>query len=212
MWNSKLDEQQGFLERVTRLIQNAESKTDIVKNLEAQLQIARSAGSAFENVLDKLVEMRRTTIEKEATEIFRKLTNKPDEYKGLSIDDEYNISVLDFHDNEVQRETLSTGEREIVALSFVLGLMRASEKKAPLVLDTFFVHLDEAHYSSIVRALPSFGEQVILILTDLEYKNLRERASPGFFSSVNQVWHAERDSAKEVSTIKPWSEVLVEQQ
>ena len=211
VWESQQKDQYGYLEKVTRNIQMAESKTDLVKNLESQLTLAEACERVFAETLEKLVEMRRETIQSEATAVFNKLTNKPDEYKSLRIDAEYNISVIDYDGNEVQRETLSTGEREIVALSFVLGLMRASEKKAPLVLDTFFVHLDEAHYSNIVRALPSFADQILLILTDLEYKNLRERAAVGFFESVNKTWQVIRDSAKGSSSIAEGEEALVEQ-
>lgn len=211
VWRAKLNDQENFLDRTVRSIQVAESKMGLLSSLEQQLQLARSGANAFEEILSQLVEMRRVTIEREATDIFRRLTNKPDEYKSVKIDREYNISVIDFDGNEVQRETLSTGEREIVALSFVLGLMRASEKKAPLVLDTFFVHLDEAHYSNIVRALPEFASQILLILTDLEYKNLKERASTGFFDNVNKVWKVVRDSEREASAVVPWSEPVLVQ-
>ena len=81
------------------------------------------------------------------------LTNKPEEYDRIEIDEQFNVSVLDKHNNIVQREALSTGERLVVALSFILGLKQASEKTAPLVLDTFFAHLNEEHFGNIVKAI-----------------------------------------------------------
>lgn len=207
---SDLTQEKGYIEKIDKNLQSAQSKPDIVRSLETQLEIARALEKSFDFVREKLVEMRRSSIERHATEIFRHLTNKPDEYAGLTIDEEYNISVLDRHGKSVQRETLSTGEREVVALSFVLGLMRASEKKAPLVLDTFFVHLDQSHYANIVRALPSFAQQVLLILTDLEYKNLTEKAPAGFFDHVNEVWKVSRISEEEETTIASGAISIVE--
>jgi hypothetical protein len=80
-----------------------------------------------------------------------------------------------------------------VALSFILGLKQASEKVAPLVLDTFFAHLDEEHFGNIVKALPKFADQVILILTNLEYKNLKEMAPSSFFLHVAQTLQTVRN-------------------
>lgn len=171
--------------------------------LEAQMLLATQASNAFDFVLSRLVQVRRTAIETYSSEIFRNLTNKPDEYERVAIDEDFNVSVIDKNGMSVARETLSTGEREIVALSFIFGLMKASEKVAPLVLDTFFVHLDEAHYRNIVRTLPSFAQQIILILTNLEYKNLGDRAGKSFFDHVAQVFQVIRDPTKSNSSMKP---------
>lgn len=120
------------------------------------------------------------------------LTNKPEEYDRIEIDEQFNVSVMDKNNYVVHREDLSTGERLVVALSFILGLKQASEKIAPLVLDTFFAHLDEEHFGNIVKALPKFADQVILILTNLEYKNLKEMAPKSFFDYISQTMQVVR--------------------
>jgi DNA sulfur modification protein DndD len=111
------------------------------------------------------------------------------------------VAVVNKDGNLLERERLSTGEREIVALSFILGLMKASEKDAPLILDTFFAHLDDAHYTNIVASLPKFANQIVLVLTNVEYQNLRERASEDFFDNVAEVWQVVRDQDKRVSKV-----------
>lgn len=189
------------LERIVMNIKRREGGSAIRTALENQLSISMKASEAFDDVLSRLVEVRRTAIEKYASGLFTELTNKPDEYDKIAIDEGYNVSVIDKHGNSVARETLSTGEREVVALSFIFGLMKASEKTAPLVLDTFFVHLDEAHYSNIVRTMPSFADQIILILTNLEYKNLRDRAKPEFWDHVSQVYQVVRNTKAEESSL-----------
>jgi hypothetical protein len=46
--------------------------------------------------------------------------------------------------------------------------------------------------------------KIILILTDLEYKNLKERAPAKFFDHVAGVWRVERNqsSSVKVSTLE----------
>jgi DNA sulfur modification protein DndD len=200
-FSTELETQKNRLEEILRILERRERHDNVKENLEKQYDLVTRCISAFENVLTNLSDVRRRAIGNQATEVFRKLTNKPEEYDRIEVDDQFNVSVIDKHNNTVHRETLSTGEREVVALSFILGLMKASEKIAPLVLDTFFVHLDEAHYGNIVKTLPTFADQIVLILTDLEYQNLKERAPSSFFKHVTQTWQTVRNQAQFASTI-----------
>ncbi len=196
-----LKQQQDYMDRVERNISRVDRSSKVKENLEKQLSLAQTARSAFESVLGPLTDIKRKVIEQEATNIFQKLTNKPDEYDRIQVDEYYDVAVVNKEGDVLERDRLSTGEREIVALSFILGLMRASEKDAPLVLDTFFAHLDDAHFTNIVSSLPDFAHQVILILTNVEYQNLRQRASENFLAHLAQVWQATRDQAKKASRL-----------
>jgi DNA sulfur modification protein DndD len=188
-------------ERFIKLIKQRERAYLISTSLDDQQDITNRCIEAFDFVLSRLSTLRKEQIMEQSTYFFKGLTNKPEEYERIDIDDGYNVQVVDSEGKINARELLSTAEREIVALSFILGLKNASEKIAPLVLDTFFVHLDESHYSNIIRILPEFADQVILILTDLEYKNLKERAPESFFESVNHVWKTNRLQSAERSEV-----------
>ena len=192
-YSGDLGSQKKALDDVLRMIEGREKHDNIKESLEKQYDLAERCISAFENVLNRLSDVRRRAIGNYATEVFRALTNKPEEYDRIEIDEQFNVSVIDKNDNIVHREDLSTGERLVVALSFILGLKQASEKVAPLVLDTFFAHLDEEHFGNIVKALPKFADQVVLILTNLEYKNLKEMAPSSFFLHVAQTLQTVRN-------------------
>ena len=206
-YSGELGAQKKALDDALRMIEGREKHDNIKESLERQYDLAERCISAFENVLNRLSEVRRRAIGSYATEVFRALTNKPEEYDRIEIDEQFNVSVMDKHDNIVHREDLSTGERLVVALSFILGLKQASEKVAPLVLDTFFAHLDEEHFGNIVRALPKFADQVILILTNLEYRNLKEMAPSSFFEHVAQTLQTIRNKQEFRSHIVPSEEV-----
>jgi DNA sulfur modification protein DndD len=196
--NSK-KEAEAQKERCVKLIQQRERAYSLSSSLDEQYNLSRKCLDSFGFVLSQLSILRKSQIMEYSTRFFTKLTNKPEEYTRMDIDDDYNVRIVDSKGNIIYRPGLSTAEREIVALSFILGLKNASEKIAPLVLDTFFVHLDESHYSNIVRELPSFSSQTILVLTDLEYKNLKERAPESFFDSVNHICKINRIQADERS-------------
>jgi DNA sulfur modification protein DndD len=189
------------LEHTLKMIESKEKHDNVKGLLEKQYDLATRCVSAFESVLNRLSDVRRRSIANHATEVFRELTNKPMEYDRIEIDEQFNVAVMDKHSNVVHREDLSTGERLVVALSFILGLKQASEKVAPLVLDTFFAHLDEEHFGNIIKALPKFADQIVLILTNLEYKNLKEMAPSSFFKHVAQTFQTARDTAELKSKI-----------
>ena len=201
-YQKQSEEQKKNLETVLKLIGDRGKHDNIQKNLEIQSDLIERCLTAFESVLNCLSDVRRRAIAAYATEIFRMLTNKPEEYDRIDIDDQFNVSVMNKNNNVVHREDLSTGERLVVALSFILGLKQASEKTAPLVLDTFFAHLDEEHFGNIVKALPRFADQIILILTNLEYKNLKEMAPKSFFDHISQTMQAVRNKSELRSQIE----------
>lgn len=200
-YSREVDTQKRALEDALRMIEGREKHDNIKEGLERQYDLVERCISAFERVLNRLSDVRRRAIADYATEVFRLLTNKPEEYDRIEIDEQFNVSVVDQRNNVVHREDLSTGERLVVALSFILGLKQASEKTAPLVLDTFFAHLDEEHFGNIVKALPRFADQIVLILTNLEYKNLKEMAPRSFFDHISQIWQTVRNKSELRSSI-----------
>jgi len=200
-YSDELETQKIALEDALRMIEGREKHDNIKESLERQYDLIERCVRSFETVLNRLSDVRRRAIANSATEVFRALTNKPEEYDRIEIDEQFNVSVMDKHNSIVHREDLSTGERLVVALSFILGLKQASEKVAPLVLDTFFAHLDEEHFGNIVKALPRFADQVILILTNLEYKNLKEMAPKSFFENVAQTLQTVRNKTEFRSNI-----------
>ena len=197
----KIQDVSKIIDRFNRLIMQRKKNESISGNLESQWREAVHIKDSFQYILDKLVDMRKNQLVEYTSSFFTKLTNNPNEYAGIHVDDNYNVSIIDSQGELRNRSQLSTGERGVVALSFILGLKTASEKIAPLVLDTFFSHLDESHYTNIVTQLPNFAQQIILILTDLEYKQLKETAPDEFFDSINNVWSTKKIASEERSEI-----------
>jgi DNA sulfur modification protein DndD len=104
-------------------------------------------------------------VEKDATLLFQNLTSEP-EYKGLKINDSYGLTIV--HQDGQMIPVRSAGAEHIVALSLMGALQRNAPLHGPIVMDSPFGRLDEAHTAKVVKALPSMADQVMLLVYESE--------------------------------------------
>ena len=78
------------------------------------------------------------------------------------------------------RESLSTGEKQMLATAVLWALARTSGRPLPFMIDTPLARLDSAHRDNIVdRFLPSAAHQVVVFSTDTEIdERYHERLEP----------------------------------
>jgi len=121
-------------------------------------------------VRDRIMKKVKDEIEKKTSEQFLALIWKKDTYKGVCIDDDYNISVPHVSGRE-GLGTLSAGERQVCALSFMAALNSVSGFDVPIVIDTPLARISSEPSRSIARNLPNYlqGKQVTLLVTEKEY-------------------------------------------
>ena len=67
-------------------------------------------------------------------------------------------------------EWRSSGEEQLVALSLIGALNKCAETKAPVIMDTPLGRFDIKHGERVISFLPSFADQVILLVTDREFR------------------------------------------
>lgn len=92
----------------------------------------------------------------------------------------FEITLLDYDNNDINKDILSAGENELLVLSIIWGTISSSKKQLPFVLDTLLGRLDIEHKSSVINKLiPKFGKQIIILSTDSEItKELFSDLSP----------------------------------
>ncbi|TMR22626.1 DNA sulfur modification protein DndD [Nonomuraea turkmeniaca] len=90
--------------------------------------------------------------------------------REVRIDPETSELELLTHDGHPLRPgTLSAGERQLLAVSLLAGLARASGRLLPVVIDTPLGRLDRDHRHRLIeRYLPQASHQVIVLSTDSE--------------------------------------------
>jgi DNA sulfur modification protein DndD len=107
----------------------------------------------------------RSKVEADATGLFLQLTSEP-EYKGLRINDSYGLTIM--HQDGSEIPVRSAGAEHIVALSLMGALQRNAPLRGPIVMDSPFGRLDDAHTTKVVRSLPSMADQVMLLVYESE--------------------------------------------
>jgi len=140
-----------------------------LRNLQRQTILARGLRDAAEEIIGWRIDERKKTIEGLTSDFYRRVTNKPSEYSGVEIRDDYTLAVRTVFGSLLNSETLSAGEKEALAYSFIAGLNLASENAGLFMMDTPFGHLDGAHQKNLVQSLTSISYQVIVLATDRDF-------------------------------------------
>ncbi|MBL6991872.1 MAG: hypothetical protein ISR65_18965 [Bacteriovoracaceae bacterium] len=134
--------------------------------LVQELNLVRSSQAAVDGLLNQAIEERRNQIEKLSSEVYISITNKPEEYSGVRVKEDYTLEVIRRDGTSVDNTKLSSGEKEVLAYSFITALNRSSITPVPFVMDTPFGHLDSTHREKLLKNLPSLNVQVFLLATD----------------------------------------------
>jgi DNA sulfur modification protein DndD len=194
------------LERTRTALQQKQRELDSIgagneqaRGVTRLLEEARRARQAVSELVESLVEQQRCAIEERATEIFSRITNKPEEYARLRVKEDYTLEVIRRDDSVVENHKLSAGEKEVVAYSFITALNLASVDPAPFVMDTPFGHLDSGHRSGLLRSLPQLEVQAILLATDRDLPPSERDAIDG---AIGREFTLVRDQRRAVTNIR----------
>jgi DNA sulfur modification protein DndD len=175
--------------------QNKETAT-----LAKQAKLADGLYKAASELIEWRIEERKQTIEARTSEIHRRVTNKPREYKGVKIQSDYTLGIKNALGEILDPETLSAGEKEALAFAFIAGLNLASGTAAPLVMDTPFGHLDAEHQKNLIDSLPEIPSQVIVLATD---RDLPENLLNSLRPHVAEIFKLARlDANKDASIVE----------
>ena len=138
--------------------------------LQKTVLFCQEALEATEKIKNEITEEMRTEIQKRTKDQFFELIWKKESFKNVIIDEIYRFSVLDRANRETIG-TLSAGERECLALSFLAALNIVSGFNSPIIMDTPLARISKEPRINIVKKLPDYlkGKQVIFLLTEEEY-------------------------------------------
>lgn len=158
---------------IAKLSQEAIRIGDRVQEANDAVRIAKYCDRTIETLKRfrlKLIDARRSELEKLIVESFLALIRKPDLVDRISIDPEtMGLTLYGPNDLLLSPAKLSAGERQLLAVSILWGLAKASGRMAPVVIDTPLGRLDGDHRDYLVeRYFPRASRQVVLLSTDKE--------------------------------------------
>ena len=128
------------------------------------------------------------------TECYKLLTHKQSLCDEIRFDqDNLSLKLYDANGNLVYRPLLSAGEKQILAISILWGIGKATSRDMPVIIDTPLARLDEEHRRRLLTYyFPHASNQVIILSTnseinDAEYKLLNPAISEAYHFVYNQV-------------------------
>ncbi|WP_088892395.1 DNA sulfur modification protein DndD [Leptolyngbya ohadii] len=151
------------------------------KNDEHTLAAIAKVQDTLKVFKQKLKLRKLNQLEALVTECFLYLLHKSNLVHRVQIDTEtFSLSLFDYEGQPVPKHRLSAGEKQLLAISLLWGLARASGRQLPVAIDTPLGRLDSSHRNNLVdRYFPQASHQVLLLSTDTEIgkaevKRLRE--------------------------------------
>ncbi len=96
------------------------------------------------------------------------------------------ITLMDQDDNEIRKESLSSGEKQIYISCLIKAILKESIQSLPIFIDTPLGRLDEEHRDSIIKKYyPALSEQVVLFSTNSEitpkrFKDISDNVSKSY--------------------------------
>lgn len=160
---------------------------------------------AAQDIKELIMKKVKDEIEEKTSQQFLNMIWKKRTYECVKIDDNYNISVPHVSGREALG-TLSAGERQVCALSFMAALNSVSGFKVPIVIDTLLARISSEPRKSIAENLPGYleGTQVTLLVTEEEYTPQVKKAlskSVGKMYEINFI-EKERGGLAEVNLVR----------
>ena len=147
---------QGFEDQVNELmgrLRELGRKKGEHQKLLALAERAEAVVRALEALAPRVVASRLDVVERTASELLARVTNKPDERHAIRFDrDTLRFQIVDREGRPAPPDH-STGERTVVALALVWALQQASALRLPTVLEAPLRPLDGVHSGHTLREL-----------------------------------------------------------
>ena len=144
--------------------------TELTDDSDRMLKYSNLATHIIDRYVVVLQERKTELLAKTVTECYKQLANKSNLISEVEIDsDTLEIRFYDDKGKNVEKTSLSAGEKQLVVISILWALAICSNKKLPVIIDTPLSRLDSLHRNSLITTyFPQASEQTIILSTDSE--------------------------------------------
>lgn len=139
------------------------------RTMMRKLDFVEEAHEELTEIKSTILAQIRENTEENMNRYFNDLIWKDEDYT-VELGDDYTVSVYGRHgDNKIG--SLSAGEKQVLALSFMSALTKISGFNAPIVIDTPLGRISSKPKKRIAQNLPSYlmDTQITFLMTDEEY-------------------------------------------
>lgn len=156
--------------KLNSVINEKEEEEELITT-QLQADNAIVEAEKLQNVVESYLVEQSSKIYKELSqvvfEVYTKLSRKKDVVTSIQITEE---SVILYSNNrELNIQALSSGEKQMLIVSLIIGVIKLADNDLPLILDTFFGRLDASHTKKLINFLKNeLNNQIIFLTTNKE--------------------------------------------
>lgn len=145
-------------------------KLELNDDSERMMKYSNIALRILEAYAVELQRRKTGTLGATITKCYKQLANKKNLIQEIVMNPEtLDMQYLDENGNEVSKESLSAGEKQLMVIAILWALALCSKKKLPVIIDTPLSRLDSQHRTSIISTyFPNASDQTIILSTDTE--------------------------------------------
>ena len=145
-------------------------KVEFNDDSERVLKYSHMASAILEEYTMRLQKRKVNIVAETMTMCYKSLANKTTLIDRIEMDPvTLDFKYINPEGTEVDRASLSAGEKQLMVISLLWALARCSKKKLPVIIDTPLSRLDSAHRSSVIQTyFPQASDQTIILSTDTE--------------------------------------------
>ena len=165
--NGELIRVSSELSKMTeQLLSGLESKDDN----ERFIKYSQMALKVIDSYTIKLQKRKVDELSSQVTDCYKMLASKKSLIDHIEMNPQsLNITYVNSDGDEVNKSSLSAGEKQLMVISILWALAICSKKKLPVIIDTPLSRLDSNHRKSIIKKyFPKASEQTIILSTDSE--------------------------------------------
>ena len=172
--NSERKTRNGELISITSLfnkkVEKYLKKMELNDDSERIIKYSHMANAILEEYKVRLQKNKIAVVAETMTACYKKLANKKNLIERIYMDPvTLDLKYLDYNGFEVNKESLSAGEKQLMVISLLWSLALCSKKKLPVIIDTPLSRLDSSHRESLIQIyFPQASEQTIILSTDSE--------------------------------------------
>lgn len=153
-----------------RLLKDHLSKLNDHEEKDRVLRYAHLADEIFQKYALKLQKDKVARLAATISDCYRVLANKKSLIADVRMDPvSLEMAYVGSDGNNVERQLLSAGEKQLLVIAILWALAKCSGKKLPVIIDTPLARLDSSHRLSVVTSyFPNASDQTIILSTDSE--------------------------------------------
>ena len=166
-------------------IKNLERKLNLSKPILNSIDLSDELIEFFQEFKLKLLHIKIEDLETEFNNYLYELAHDKNWIKMVKINDRFDIKLLNFLEREMSINSLSAGQRQILATALIQALGSVSQVKSFICIDTPLARIDlENREQIITKYYPKASKQVIILSTNSEIdpSNIEYRFMKDFIS------------------------------